>query len=91
MELTEFSNVRLWQEMAAELLQLIDEYYNYSKAAFIEPRLELREIEAGDGTLPAENDYQLIVDADEAALINDIQSLTREIARKSGTPQGRRS
>jgi hypothetical protein len=48
-------------------------------------RLELREIEAGDGSLPETDQYQLIVDASEAALINDIQSLTREIAAgKSG-------
>ena len=72
--------------MAAELLQkFAEEYYNYCKAAFIEPRLELREIELGDGSLPDTDDYQIIVDASEAALINDIQTLTKEIAaRKSG-------
>jgi len=76
----------LWQEMAAELLQkFAEEYYNFCKAAFIEPRLELREIEPGDGSLPETDEYQLIVDASEAALINDIQSLTKEIAaRKAG-------
>ena len=86
MEFSDFGNVALWQEMAAELLQKFsEEYYNYCKAAFIEPRLELREIEAGDGSLPEADEYQLIVDASEAALINDIQSLTREIAaRKAG-------
>lgn len=86
MEFSDFSNVALWQEMAAELLQKFsEEFYNYCKAAFIEPRLELREIEAGDGSLPEADEYQLIVDASEAALINDIQSLTREIAaRKAG-------
>ncbi|MGF1620902.1 MAG: DEAD/DEAH box helicase [Rhodomicrobiaceae bacterium] len=85
MELTDFSNVMLWQEMAAELLQkLSDEYYNHAKAAFIEPRLELREIEAGDGSLPEEDDYQLIVNADEAALINDIQRLSHDIALHKG-------
>jgi hypothetical protein len=86
MAFTDFSNVALWQEMAAELLQkFAEEYYNYCKAAFIEPRLELREIAAADGSLPDADEYQLIVDASEAALINDIQSLTGEIAgRKSG-------
>jgi len=86
MEFSDFGNVALWQEMAAELLQKFsEEFYNYCKAAFIEPRLELREIEAGDGSLPEFDEYQLIVDASEAALINDIQSLTREIAaRKAG-------
>jgi hypothetical protein len=86
MEFSDFGNVALWQEMAAELLQKFsEEFYNYCKASFIEPRLELREIEAGDGSLPEVDEYQLIVDASETALINDIQSLTREIAaRKAG-------
>jgi len=86
MEFSDFGNVALWQEMAAELLQRFsEEYYNYCKAAFIEPRLELREIEAGDGSLPEADEYQLIVDASETALINDIQNLTSEIsARKAG-------
>jgi len=86
MEFSEFGNVALWQEMAAELLQRFsEEYYNYCKAAFIEPRLELREIEAGDGSLPEADEYQLIVDASETALINDIQNLTSEIStRKAG-------
>ena len=76
-----FSNVKLWQEMACELLQkYVEEYYNYCKAAFIEPRLELREIEPGDGNFPDSDEYQLIVDADEAALINDINSLAKDIA-----------
>ena len=86
MEFSDFGNVALWQEMAAELLQKFsEEYYNYCKAAFIEPRLELREIEAGDGSLPEADEYQLIVDASETALINDIQSLTSDVAtRKAG-------
>lgn len=86
MEFTDFSNVALWQEMAAELLQTFSEaYYNHCKAAFTEPRFELREIEAGDGSLPDVDDYQLIVDASETALITDIQTLTQKIAaRESG-------
>ena len=81
-----FANVRLWQEMACELLQkYIEEYYNYCKAAFLEPRLELREIEADDGNFPEADEYQLIVDADEVALIKDIEALTNDIAaRKVG-------
>lgn len=86
MGFSDFGNVALWQEMAAELLQRFsEEYYNYCKAAFIEPRLELREIETCDGSLPEADEYQLIVDASETALINDIQNLTSEIsARKAG-------
>lgn len=81
-----FANVRLWQEMACELLQKYsEEFYNHCKAAFLEPRLELREIEAGDGNFPEADEYQLIVDADEAALIKDIEALTGNIAtRKVG-------
>ncbi len=86
MEFSDFGNVALWQEMVAELLQkFMEEYYNYCKAAFIEPRLELREIEAGDGSLPEADEYQLIVDASETALINDIRNLVGEIsAGKAG-------
>jgi superfamily II DNA or RNA helicase len=86
LEFSDFGNVALWQEMAAELLRKFsEEYYNYCKAAFIEPRLELREIEAGDGSLPEAEEYQLVVDASETVLINDIQNLTGEIAaRKAG-------
>ena len=84
MTLDNFGNVHLWQEMAAELLQkYTKEYYNYCKAAFIEPRLELRVLERNH--FPQEKEYQLIVDADQEALIADIQALTQEIAeRKSG-------
>lgn len=92
---SDFSNVALWQEMAAELLQrLAEEYYNHCKAAFTEPRLELRELEtafitpwlelreaaAGEGSIPEVSEYQLIVDASEKALINDIQLLVDDIA-----------
>ena len=85
MAFTDFLNVALWQEMAAELLQrFAEEYYNYCKAAFIEPRLELREIEKSDGSLPDADEYQLIVDASEVALINDIRTLTGEIAARKG-------
>ena len=86
MEFDTFANVHLWQEMACELLQkYTEEYYNHCKAAFLEPRLELREIKNGDGNFPEEDEYQLIVDADELKLIQDIEILTNEIAaRKVG-------
>ena len=84
-----FANVRLWQEMACELLQkYVEEFYNYRKAAFLEPRLELREIETGDGNFPDVDEYQLIVEAGEAALIKDIEALAGEIAaHKAGILQ----
>ena len=55
---------------------------------FLEPRLELREIESGDGNFPDADEYQLIVDADEAALIKDIEALAGEVAsHKAGILQ----
>ncbi|MCK5555926.1 MAG: restriction endonuclease subunit R, partial [Alphaproteobacteria bacterium] len=73
-------NIQLWQEMACELLQkYCEEYYNYCKAAFIEPRLELRALEEDDDNIPREDEYQLIVDTNEQALIDDILKLKSDI------------
>ena len=81
MTLDDFANVRLWRQMAEELLRkYCQELYNYSKAAFIEPRLELRPLRPDDSNLPDTAEYQLIVDSSEATLINHIQALTRDIA-----------
>lgn len=80
------ANIPLWQEMAAELLQkYAEEFYNYCKAAFIEPRLEFRPLESDDDNIPNTDFYQLIVDANESKLIADINTLAKEIAaRKKG-------
>ena len=85
-----FANVHLWREIACELLRkYAEQYYNYRKAAFFEPRLELREIEDGDGNFPDADRYQLIVDANESKLIEDIEKLTGDIVkRKIGTLGG---
>lgn len=81
MELSDFSNVFLWQEMASEILQkYLMKYYNYCKAEFIEPRLELREIEPGDGMFP-DDEYKLIIDSSETSLIHGIKKLIYEINR----------
>ncbi len=81
MDTADIFNISLWQEMACELLQrYCDEYYNYCKAAFIQPRLELRVLEREDPNLPQEDEYQLIVDSDEDALIQDIVKLKEDIA-----------
>lgn len=73
-------NIPLWQEMASELVQkYCDELYNYAKASFIEPRLELRILTQTDDNIPKENEYQFIVDSSEQALIADILSLKRDI------------
>ncbi|MBE8232463.1 MAG: DEAD/DEAH box helicase family protein [Endozoicomonadaceae bacterium] len=77
------ANIFLWQEMASELLQkYCDEFYNYSKAAFIEPRLELRRLTNEDPNIPSENFYQLIVDSTEQALIEDIKLIQEKIERE---------
>jgi superfamily II DNA or RNA helicase len=83
METAEIVNISLWQEMACELLQkYCEEYYNYCKAEFIQPRLELRVIQPQDQNLPPEDEYKLVVDSNEAALIEDIIKLKEEIAAK---------
>ena len=80
MDTSDFDNIYLWQEMAAEILQkYIEEYYNYCKSEFIKPRLELRILDKFDANLPTEDKYQIIVDSDEQALINDILKLKSEI------------
>ena len=77
------SNIALWQEMAAELLQkYAEEYYNYRKAAFIEPRLELRPLADDDPNIPTTDFYQLLVDSSESKLIADIEALSKELAVK---------
>ena len=82
-----FTNVRYWQQMACALLQkYMEEYYGHCKAAFLDPRLELREVEASDGSFPMVDEYQLIVDANEVALVNDIEFLIKDIrSRKVGS------
>ena len=76
------ANIDLWQEMAAELLQkYCDELYNYSKAAFMEPRLELRILDHKDGNIPDETEYKLIVDSNEETLIEDIRNLQKAIEK----------
>lgn len=77
---SDVSNVFLWQEMASELVQkYCDELYNYSKAAFMEPRLELRPLTPEDDNIPDEQEYQLIVDSSEQALIDDILALKKDL------------
>jgi len=80
MDTADIYNIQLWQEMACELLQkYCEEYYNYCKAAFIEPRLELRPLEKDDDNIPNEDEYQLIVDTNEQVLIQDILKLKSDI------------
>ena len=83
MEPSGFDNVRLWQEVAAELVKrYCDHYYNYRKSEFIEPRLELRELTPDDDNIPDEREYHLVVDGDEEQVIQSIQQIKAEIERR---------
>ena len=78
--------------MATELLKrYCDHFYNYSKRAYIEPRLELRELTGADDNFPERDknrsdgfwcDYQVIVDGDDQAVINSIEQIKQDIAAK---------
>jgi len=81
----DFSNVRLWQQIAGELLKrYCDHFYNYRKSEFIEPRLELRELTRDDDNLPPpdENEYQLIVDGSEDQVIQSIKQIKQELEER---------
>lgn len=52
---TDYNGILLLQQVAAELLKRLCEcLYNYRKREYIEPRLELREINETDGNLPGD-------------------------------------
>lgn len=81
MEPSSFDNVRIWQQVAAELLKrYCDRYYNYRKSEYIEPRLEIRELTSGD-FLPKDNEYQLIVDGSEEQVIQGIHQIKEELKK----------
>lgn len=78
-----FDGVLLLQQVAAELLKrYCEHYYNYCKREFIEPRLELRELGSDDDNIPKDDAYQLIVDGDEAQLIQGINQIKKELGQK---------
>lgn len=80
MELNSFANVAIWQSIALELLKRYTEaYYQHAKAAFIEPRLELRDLTREDENIPDADEYQIFVDASQEALVNKIKQLVNEI------------
>ena len=87
-----YEDILLIQHVAAELLKrYCDHYYNYSKRAYIEPRLELRELTGTDDNFPERDekrtdgfwcDYQVFVDGDDQTLINSIEQIKQDIAAK---------
>lgn len=77
---SDFSGVFLIQQVVTELLKrYCEHYYNYRKREYIEPRLELRELEPSDDNLPKEEIYQLIVDGDEEQVISGIQKIKKDL------------
>ena len=80
---TTFAGVRVLQDVAAELLKrYAEKLYDYSRRQFIEPRLEIRELTKADENIPNVADYVFNVDADDATVLNQIQTLRTELAKK---------
>jgi len=78
-----FDGILLLQQVATEMLKrYCDHYYNYRKREYMEPRLELRELQQSDDNIPKEEDYQLIVDGDEDQLIANIKHIKKELEEK---------
>jgi len=78
---TGFEGVALLEQVAAALLKrFCEHYYNYCKRAFIEPRLELRDLTREDDNIPLEDSfYQLIVDGNEEQVILAIEKMKHEL------------
>jgi len=92
MAMNHYANVRVWNQMALELLKkYCKRYYLHSVDAFIRPRFEVRELEKNDDNLPKDNEsYHLTVDASEADLIADIEKLKSEIEEEINARKGSR-
>lgn len=77
-----FAGIQLLQQVAIELLRRFTEkYYNHCRNAYMEPRMELRELSKEDDNIPKDDEYRLVVDADDSTLINQILQLKEEIAK----------
>lgn len=73
-------NFKRYQSMALELLSLLmDHVFNYHRRAYLEPRMELVALEDARGNLPDTNEYQLVIDGSESALIDDIKQMKEAI------------
>lgn len=83
LEMSGWSNVAVWEQVVTELLKRYAEAFaSYHQRAFIEPRLELRELGPDDENLPQDGEtHQLIVDATATTLIQDIERLKQEIEK----------
>ncbi|MEG3081767.1 DEAD/DEAH box helicase family protein [Halomonas sp. 5021] len=73
-------NFKRYQSVALELLSLLmDRVFNYHRRAYLEPRMELVALEDARGNLPDTNEYQLVIDGSESALIDDIKQMKEAI------------
>lgn len=89
------SNRRHWQSIAFELLSMaLERSFNFHKRKFLDPRMELVLLEKGHENLPGEENYTLVVEANEDYLIQDIRQLQADLAsigwRTEGYVQGLR-
>lgn len=79
----DFSGIRLLQEIAKELVKrYCDRLYNYRKREYLEPRLEIRDLEATDDNLPQDEFYQLIVDGDASTVVEAIERVKKDIEER---------
>lgn len=78
----DMSSVRLWQQVALELLKRnLERIYAYAQDAYYLARLEYRELGKDDEDLPAPgSEYMLVVDSNEDVLVQQIEQLRDEIA-----------
>ncbi len=85
-EPTSMAGVRVLQDVAAELLKgYVEKMYTHAKRQFIDPRMEVRELTPADENMPdVDEGYVFTVDADDATLVNQIQMLKAELAKKAG-------
>ena len=81
MALNRYANVRIWNQIALELLKKYSKkFFLYAADEFIRPRLEVRVLDRNDDNLPILDEcYQLTVDSSELQLISDIEKLQAEI------------
>ena len=82
MQAQDMSSVKLWQQVALELLKRnMERVYNYRQEEYYLPRLEYRLLDRNDETLlPQDSEYSLVVDTSEDVLIQNIEQLRDEIA-----------
>lgn len=70
------SNIKSLHFIALELLSMLaDKIHNYRRREFLEPRLEVVTLDDSNSNIPGVNEYTIIVDANESALIDDIRQL----------------